>query len=295
MPIALLLAASAAVGWGTSDFLGGHASQRGGTVFRVVAVSELLGIALIAPVLIIRGSAPPANPQLLLAALGGISVTIELSLIYRALSRGEAFITAPVAAIGSAAAVTIGLVGGDPFSLAIGIGLTLALLGSAISTWQPPAHEHHPAAQRRGGVAQTATICIAAAAAMGATLVCLHAAGRVDPYWATAIEHLSTGISAGFAAILSTSRAAARDGERPRLDLPVLALIAVAGAGGDLAYAAAGKHGALSTVAAIATLYPLITILLGRAINGRHASHIQHAGIALALTGAVILGAYSSQ
>ena len=38
------------------------------------------------------------------------------------------------------------------------------------------------------------TLCFGAAVAVGAALTCLHAAGRLDPYWAaTTTEHLSTG------------------------------------------------------------------------------------------------------
>src|SRR5579862_7781527 len=100
--VAILLAAVAAVGWGASDYFGGDASRREVPVFVVVAVAELLGVALLLPALIARGNPPPADPRLLFAALAGLSVTVELSLIYRALGRGEAFITAPTGALGAA-------------------------------------------------------------------------------------------------------------------------------------------------------------------------------------------------
>ncbi len=124
--MALLLATGAALGWGASDFFGGDASRGEMPVLLVVAIAEALGVVLLAPVLIVLGIAPPADPRLLLAAAAGVAVTVELSLIYRALSDGNAFITAPTGALGTAAAVTIGLIGGDPLDLAVALGLACA-------------------------------------------------------------------------------------------------------------------------------------------------------------------------
>ena len=280
MPI--LLAIGAAVGWGATDFLGGQASRRDTSVFLIVAVPDLIGAALLVPVLVARGSAPPDSPRLLLAAVAGLAVTAELSLIYRALSRGNAFITAPVGALGAAAAVTIGLIGGDALDFAIAAGLACALLGGGISAWSAPA-------TARSTTAGNAAICLGAACAVGVMLTCFHAAGGVDPYWATAIEHVSTALSAG-GIVAFRKRAVLRESLPHRDQLPTLMVIATVGVGGDLAYAGASHQGALSIVSAISSLYPLTTIALARVVRGQRATRIQVAGIAVALLGAVLLG-----
>jgi drug/metabolite transporter (DMT)-like permease len=282
--MAVLLAIAAATGWGAADFLGGEVSGGHTPVLIVIAVSELLGLALLAPFLIARGIAPPADPRLLLAAVAGVAVTVELSLIYLALSRGDAFITAPVGALGAAAAVTIGLTGGDPLDPIIAAGLLLALLGGGISA-RTSGTSSSPTT-----LVQTAAICVAAAAAVGVMLTCFHAAGRLDAYWATAVEHASTALSAGLVALVVRRRSP--HGSLPALSqLPALWRLAALGAGGDLAYAAASRQAALSIVAAISSLYPVTTIILGRILQGRHATHIQLLGITLALLGAALLGA----
>lgn len=283
--IAIVLAVATAAGWGTSDYFGGDASRRDTPVFVVVALAQLVGLALLAPVLIGRGVAPPPSPRLLLAAVSGVAVTAELGLIYRALSRGDAFITAPVGALGAAGAVTIGLIGGDPLDAAIALGLCCALGGGAVSAWTSPT-----AAGEHGRLARAAATCVAAAAAVAVMLVCLHGASRVDPYWATATEHVSTALSAGLVAFAGRRRS---PGVRlPRLrQWPALALVGAAGAGGDVAYATASQHGALSVISAISSLYPVTTIILAGMLRHRRASRVQVLGITLALAGAVLLGA----
>jgi drug/metabolite transporter (DMT)-like permease len=313
---AIWLAAGAAVGWGAADYFGG-ASRGRTSVLVVVAVSEGLGLCLLIPVLIARGGPLPASPHLLLAALAGAAVTVELSLIYLALSRGEGFITASVGALGAAAAATAGLIGGDTLDGAVAAGMACALVGGGVTAWTPGG------GGRGGGRRRSAALCAGAAAAVAVMLISFRAAGRVDPYWATAVEHASTGLCAVLIAC-AASRGSRRRPDRPQADrpqadrrppdrpeahrpeadrrqpdrrrlpevtqLPGLALVAFAGVAGDLAYAVASQHGALSVVSAVSSLYPVTTIALGVAIQRQRPNRIQLAGIFLALLGAAVLG-----
>ena len=287
----ILGAGAAAIGWGISDYMGGDVSSRDAPVFLVVAISEVVGVILLLPVLVAHLGSVPGDPRLLLAALAGVSATLELGLIYRALSRGRALITAPVGALGAAVAVTVGMIGGNPLDPMILAGLACALVGSVISTWSS-SERLSVAALGRGD----AVVCVAAAVSVGATLTLLHAAGRANPYWVTAVQHASTGVSAAIAAAIIVARAASH--ARDRAGIPLLtpgtvlglALIAIAGTGGDLGYVTASHRGSLSIVAALASLYPLATIALGRVLRGHRPSHAQLVGVAIALTGAALLG-----
>jgi len=280
----ILLAVGAAIGWGASDYFGGDVSRHEVPVFVIVAIAELLGALLLMPVLALRG-APPASPRLLMAVLAGVSVTVELSLIYRALGRGLAFITAPTGALGAALAVTFGLFTGDRLDAGVAIGLACALVGAGVSGWTPPGADH---ASADSGW-QIVGICMAAALAVAVTLATLHAAGRVDPLWATFTEHASTAVSAALAALVSRRRSPAQVlGLTGQMRL--LLLIATVGVGGDLAYTAASTGGAVSIVAAIASLYPVTTILLGRLLQDQRPTRAQLAGCVVALLGAALLG-----
>jgi drug/metabolite transporter (DMT)-like permease len=284
---AILLAVVAAIGWGASDFFGGDASRRATPVFVVVAVAELLGVVVVVPVLVARGAPFPDNPRMLFAALAGLAVTGELSLIYRAISRGDAFITAPTGALGAAAAVGVGLIGGNSLNVSVAVGLLFALLGGGVSAWTSPTR------RRSGGSPwATAATCVAAAAAVATMLTSLNAASQLDPYWATGVEHASTAVSAGIVALAVYGRSL-RHRLPVRREMPKLALVAFVGATGDLGYATASHGGTLSVVSAISSLYPVTTIGLGRILQGQRPTRVQLAGIVLALSGAALLGATS--
>lgn len=283
MLLGIALSTGAAISWGASDFFGG-AARRATPVFVIVAAGELLGLVLLVPVLAARGIAPPDDPRLLLAAVAGVGVTVELGFTYLALSRGEAFITAPVGALGAAIAITVGLIGGDPLDLAIALGLVCSLAGGAVSAWSSGVATHG-----RTGLGSIG-VCAGAAAGLATMLISFHAAGRVDPYWATVIEHASTAVSAGMLALIGNGGRLRRRLPGAR-QLPALALIAVTGVGGDLAYAAASQRGTLSVVSAISSLYPIATIALGVMLQRRRAGSVQMTGVVLALIGAAVLGA----
>lgn len=284
---AIWLGALAAAAWGAADYFGGASGERT-SVFVVVAVSELLGLGLLIPVLLARGVAPPAATSLGLAAVAGAAVTLELSLIYLALSRGEGFITAPVSALGAAAAAAAGLIAGDPLGMMVAAGLACALVGGGVSAWA--ADSAADGAGRPGGRLRSAALCAGAATGVATMLITLHAAAEADPYWAAAVEHASTGLCA---VLIVVAAGRGQPGRRrpPRpAQIPVLSLVAFAGTGGDLAYATASHGGSLTVLAAVSSLYPVATIALGVIIRRLRPTRIQVAGITLALVGAAVLG-----
>jgi drug/metabolite transporter (DMT)-like permease len=260
--IAILLAVATALGWGASDYFGGDSSRHETPVFVVLAIVQAAGLVILVPILVIRGIAPPLDDRLLLAAIAGAAVTVELGVVYAALSRGDTFIGAPTGALGAAIAVVLGL----------------------ISAWASPGD----------GQADWRALAsvLVASIAVGTMLVTLNGAGQVDPYWAIAVEGLSTLVTAAGAAwFAQRGRPRVRFPERTRW--PMLVFVGALGVAGDLSYAAAAQHGALSIISAISSLYPIPTIALGRLLRGRRATVLQLVGAALALSGAALLGATS--
>jgi drug/metabolite transporter (DMT)-like permease len=283
--IAILLAVATALSWGASDYFGGDSSRHETPVFVVLVIVQAAGLAILVPVLVTRGIPAPVNGRLLLAVAAGVAVTVELGVVYAALSRGDTFIGAPTGALGAAIAVLVGLIGGDPIGPAVTLGLVCALLGGGISAWATPAGEAKPGWR-------AAVSVLIASVAVGTMLVTLNGAGRLDPYWATAVEGLSTLVSAAAVAwFAQRGRPRLRFPDRGRW--PMFVLVGTLGVAGDLAYATAARHGALSIISAISSLYPVSTIALGRLLRGTRATVLQLIGAAVALAGAALLGATS--
>ncbi|HEY1687818.1 MAG TPA: DMT family transporter [Solirubrobacteraceae bacterium] len=278
----ILYALAASVGWGAADFWGGIYA-RDTPVFVVIAVSQAISLIVLVPIMVAHGVPLPDDPRLLLACAAGVAATAELGLIYFALSRGDAFVTAPVAAVGAAMAVAIGLIGGDRLDLTIALGLLAALLGGGACAWTSRhSHDKH-------GFLRNAAICVGAAAGVAFAFTCFHSASELDPYWSTAALHVSMVLASAPLMLVGRGRTL-RQRLPGRALLPALALIGIGDVGGDLAYAAASQHGELSIVSALASLYPLTTIALGLVLLRARAGRVQVAGVAIALAGAVLLG-----
>lgn len=283
----ILLGVSAAIGWGAADFFGGF-SRRETPVLVLLAVSQLIGMVVLVPVLVAHGVPLPSNPSLLLACLAGVGVTLELRFVYFAISRGDTFVTAAVGALGTMLAVLVGVIDGDRLDVVIVAGMLCALVGGGLSARTSRGRRDRGQTSVLGG----AVVCAGGATGVSIALVSLHAAGRVDPYWATALVDLSTLVCAAIAAAAGQRRAVLH--HLPlRAQLPTLGLGAAAGVAGDLAYAAASHQGALSIVSALSSLYPLATIALGITIQHQRPTRSQTLGIALALAGAALLGTAS--
>jgi len=73
--------------------------------------------------------------------------------------------------------------------------------------------------------------------------------------------------------------------------LPSLLAIGVLDLLGNVLYAIATRHGQLAIVAVMASLYPLSTVLLARAMLKERVQRIQEAGIIAAVLGVVLIAA----
>ena len=85
---------------------------------------------------------------------------------------------------------------------------------------------------------------------------------------------------------------AARPPDRPPPPLVALIAIGLLDTGGNTLFAAASSsHGLLSVVAVLASLYPVVTVLLARFLLGERVQRTQHVGVAVALVGVVLITA----
>jgi drug/metabolite transporter (DMT)-like permease len=73
--------------------------------------------------------------------------------------------------------------------------------------------------------------------------------------------------------------------------MPVLALIGVGDMLGNFLFAAASASGLVSITSVLASLYPIVTVMLARIVLAERVAHSQEAGIALTLAGVALISA----
>src|SRR5690348_8812259 len=131
--LAIALGLAASVSWGAGDFLGGLQSRRM-PVVAVVLGSQLAGLALVAVIVAIRGSAPPGGDFLLYAATSSIGGIVGLTAFYHALSIGAMGVVAPLSSTAAVIPVVVGLASGDSLSALQASGIGLAIVGVVLAS-----------------------------------------------------------------------------------------------------------------------------------------------------------------
>jgi drug/metabolite transporter (DMT)-like permease len=269
------LALAAAASWGVGDFLGGLKS-RSLSPIAILIVAQPIGLALLAIWVAARGEGPPGS-SVLWACLASVLGTTGLVAFYRGMAAGALSIVAPIAGAGAAIPVVWGLARGDHPSGLQELGFVAAFAGVILASF-----ERRPQATR---VAAGAGWAVIAMLAFGAYYIPMHAASHGDFLWAAFVFRLtSTTLIACAWLVLRPRRAR-------RADLPVLASIGVLDTGGNVFFAAASSRGLVSVVSVLASLYPVVTVLLARAVLHERVHRSQELGIALALGGIVLISA----
>ncbi len=71
----------------------------------------------------------------------------------------------------------------------------------------------------------------------------------------------------------------------------MIAIVGWTDLGANGLYGYASRHGLVSVTAVLASLYPAVTVLLARFIEGERMRRIQDIGVGLAMCGVVLLAA----
>jgi drug/metabolite transporter (DMT)-like permease len=273
---AIALALGASLTWGLSDFFGPLKGRTLGPL-RVLVYVQLGGLVAIALIVAVRGKGP-ADAATLFAIPAAISGTLGFYAYYRGMAVGAMSIVAPIAGISAVVPVAFGIATGDRPSTWQLLGIASALGGVFLAAREPG----------RGGPRLAAGVGLALLAAIGfgGYFPPMHVAGNADFWWASLIFRLT-----------STSVILAAVGvRRPPLKIaplqfPVLALIGIGDMLGNLLFAAASTSGLVSVTAVLASLYPIVTVLLARLVLREQVARSQEAGIALTLAGVALISA----
>jgi drug/metabolite transporter (DMT)-like permease len=190
---------------------------------------------------------------------------------------GAMSIVAPIAGISAVVPVAFGIATGDRPSTSQWFGM-LAALGGVFLASREPGHG--------GKVAAGVGLALLAALGFGGYFPPMHAAGEADFWWASLIFRMtSTAVIVAAVAIRRPSLAV-----QP-LQVPILALIGIGDMLGNLLFAAASTSGLVSITSVLASLYPIVTVILARVVLRERVARSQEAGIVLTLAGVALIAA----
>lgn len=279
-----------ALSWGLGDFLGGLKSRRI-ALLGVLAVSQAVGLVLVGGFVVLRGQAPPGAEFALYAALGGVAGTAGIAAFYRGLAVGAMGVVAPISGLAASIPVAVGVAGGERPSTLQVAGITLALTGVALASRESEPSPHAAGESpdpgfpgRRGRLAGGVGLALVSAVGFGTFFVLIDRASEGDVPWAILTSRL-VGIS-----IILALVATMRPGALPRRsDAPALIALGAFDVAGQTLFAIATTEGLLSVVSVLASLYPVVTIVMARVVLGERVRALQRAGAVGALAGVVLI------
>jgi drug/metabolite transporter (DMT)-like permease len=241
----------------------------------VLFTAQIAGLLAIALAVLIHGTGPE-DAAILFAIPAAVSGTLGLWAYYRGMAVGAMSVVAPIAGISALVPVTIGLATGDSPSPAQIAGIFIALIGVGLASWE---RQH---GQRR--VAAGVGLALLAALGFGGYFVPMHAAGEADFWWASLVFRTTSFVLIAIAAL-----AVRRSVRVSRRDAAYVSAVGVGDTLGNVLYAASASHGLVSVTSVLASLYPVVTVVLARIVLGERVDRIQDFGIVATLAGVVLI------
>jgi drug/metabolite transporter (DMT)-like permease len=263
----ILLALAAALLYGSSDFGGGVASRRLGSL-RVAVVGSAAATVLAWATLILLGGPGPSLRAVAWGLASGLAGGAGTLVLYRGLARGQMSVVGPLSAVGAAVVpVAAGVALGERPSLLSVAGVLVALPAIVLVA---------ASGSVRGKLGAGLLDGLAAGLAFGILFVGLAQAGRNAGLWPVASEQ--TG------ALVITLAVALKTREPLRMPLRAVGLPVLAGASGmaaTLAYFYATHFSMLAIAAVLVSLYPGVTVLFARTLLHERFTPAQRAGLGL--------------
>lgn len=276
---AVLLALLTAVSYGVANFLGPRLSLVH-SLGPVLVVGQVAGIVGGAVLVAVNRDVLPDGRALAFGVVAGVANAVAIAAFFTAAARGPMSVVAPLGATGGMVPVLVALATGERPSTLQLVGIPLAVLGVVAAAAKP--------ASGTGAHASSATIglTVFSAGVFGLFLTTFAEASDGSPSWAVLVSRV---------ALLASTLAwlTARGGRRwvaardlPRVAVPGLLLVV-----GTASYGVAATTGLVSVVSVLATLAPVVMVGLAVVLLHERLAPRQWAGVALALTGLVLLAA----
>ena len=305
--LAIALALGASLCWGSGDFLGGLTTRRA-SLWAVIVGSQAAGLVGATLVVVLAGRGWPGLHAVWPVMLGGLASVVAISCFYKALAIGSMSIVAPISATNALIPFLVGLAVGERPSAAQLAGVALAAAGVLLVASEraragdtigvaalPNEPAVEPTAITAAGAAahvprrnqrRAIVLALTAAVAMGLVLVGYDATARYDPLWAMLGGRISSVVVFAMVFLVLRPRL-----EMSRSALPFIVAVGLLDTGANGLFALATTQGYLSLVAVLASVYPVVTVLLAYGLLRERIAPHQMVGAVGTLAGIALIAA----
>jgi drug/metabolite transporter (DMT)-like permease len=266
---------AAVLAWGTSDFLGGYATRRA-NAFLFTTVVNIGGLLLVGSLASATHAVFPSGRSVAWVLAGGICGGAALAIFYRALSSGRMGLTAPVAAVLSAAIPTVfsmlreGMPGRIPLA-----GFFLAAIGLWLIT-----------RAEDGNTPEGIGLALVAGAGFAGFYMCVRQAGVGSAFWIATFTRIGGLLITGTIVLLRKNFSEITvTGVRWGIVTGCVDSL------GTILFVRASQTGRLDEAVVISSLYPAVTVLLARIFLKEHFTRWRFVGLLAALAAVPMIAA----
>lgn len=280
-----LLASIAATFFGFADFFGGLASRKE-SALRVTATVQVTGLPIlalamfVAPLFSANGAGEFTREAVAVGALAGLSGGVGVVSLFSALATGRMSIVAPItAALAGSLPAVFDLIRGVEIGLPSLAAIALAVVAIVIVSMAPDENE------AAGDTRKALLLSLVAGVGFAGSYIAYSFTPESSGLWPIVGSRTTAAV---LIVLLALARTRGLSMQRP-------VMLASIGTGAlditaNIALVGALQRGPLAVASVIASLYPVVTVLLAHFALGERLKLSQRFGIALAFV-AVILAA----
>jgi drug/metabolite transporter (DMT)-like permease len=280
-----VFALTAALLYGSADFLGGAATRRAHAL-SVLLISGTAGLAVVGLAALLAGG-PPRAAGLAWGACAGAAGGVGFMFLYSGLAAGPMSVVAPVSALASTVLpVAAALADGERPGLHVYLG-ALACVAAIVLVSSDGDQASGGTAVVSHRTARGIGYGIASGVAFGMFFLFIRNGGESGALWPVVAARL-----AGTLIFLAAAAGTRTGPVHWRQDGRLFAAALGAGAGdasANVCYVLATRAGLFGLAVVLTSLYPGVTVLLARFLLGERMRWARRAGLALAAAGILLV------
>lgn len=278
--MALVLALGSGLTFGVADFAGGLAAKRASAT-SVTFVSQAIGLIVLLPLLgVLPGT--PSVAAFVSGGLAGIAGALGVVAYLRALALGPMGVVAPLASVvGVMVPVVVGVVAGERPSLLAALGIAVGLIAITVVAGGGRRTEDQDTGGRPANSSAGASVgpllALAGGAAFGVFFVLLDLTPTGSGLWPLVGARIASLALMGSAVALVSRTLPPRDA------MPMVAASGALDMLANILFLLATRAGLLTISALLASLYPVVVVVLARQLLAERLRRPQVVAVVLAL------------